>query len=75
MAELPSYDLELKAADQRRRLHGTLTELRSRVHDELDLKKRLRENLGAACAVAALVSLGLGYSVAGLFVRRQVQTS
>jgi hypothetical protein len=69
MAELPSYDLELKAADERRRLHGTLAELRSRVHDELDVKKRVREHLGAACAFAALLSLGLGYSVAGVFVR------
>jgi hypothetical protein len=69
MTELPSYDLELKAAEERRRLHGTLAELRSRVHEELDVKKRVREHLGAACGVATLISLGLGYSVAGLFVR------
>ena len=69
MAELPSYDLELKAAEERRRLHGTLAELRSRVNEELDFKKRVREHLGAACAVAAVVGLSLGYSVAGLFVR------
>jgi hypothetical protein len=70
MAELPSYDLELKAADERRRLHGTLAELRSRVHEELDVKKRVRQNLGAVCAVAALLSLGIGYSITGMFVRR-----
>jgi hypothetical protein len=69
MTELPSYDLELKAAEERRRLHGTLAELRSRVHQELDVKKRVREHLGAVCAIAGLLSLGLGYSVAGLFVR------
>ena len=69
MAELPSYDLELKAADERRRLHGTLAELRSRVHDELDIKKHAGKHLGAACALAALVGLGLGYSVTGLFAR------
>ncbi len=69
MTELPSYDLELKAAEERRRLHGTLAELRSRVHEELDINKRVREHLGTACAVAALLSLGVGYSVAGLFVR------
>ena len=68
MTELPSYDLELKAAEERRRLHGTLAELRSRVHDELDVKKRVREHLGAACAIAALLSVGIGYSVTGLFV-------
>jgi len=69
MTELPSYDLELKAAEERRRIHGTLAELRSRVHQELDVKKRVREHLGATCAVAALLSLGLGYSATGLFVR------
>ena len=68
MTELPSYDLELKAAEERRRLHGTLAELRSRVHQELDIRKRVREHLAAACGVAALLSLGLGYSVAGVFV-------
>jgi hypothetical protein len=70
MTELPSYDLELKAAEERRRLHGTLAELRSRVHEELDVKKRVREHLGPACAIAALLTLGLGYSVTGIFVRR-----
>jgi hypothetical protein len=69
MTELPSYDLELKAAEERRRIHGTLAELRSRVHDELDVKKRVREHLGAVCLIGALLSLGIGYSVAGLFVR------
>ena len=69
MSELPSYDLELKAAEERRRLHGTLAELRSRVHEELDVKKRVREHLGAACGIAALLSLGVGYSVTGFFVR------
>jgi hypothetical protein len=68
MAELPSYDLELKAADERRRLHGTLAELRSRVHEELDVNKRVRQNLGSVCAVVALLSLGIGYSITGLFV-------
>jgi hypothetical protein len=70
MTELPSYDLELKAAEERRRLHGTLAELRSRVTEELDVKKRVREHLGPACAIAALLTLGLGYSVAGIFVRQ-----
>lgn len=69
MTELPSYDLELKAAEDRRRLHGTLAELRSRVHEELDVSKRVREHLGTACGVAALLSLGIGYSIAGVFVR------
>ena len=69
MGELPSYDLELKAADQRRRLHKTVAELRSRMKEDLDVKKRVREHLGAASAVTAVCGLGLGYSLTGLFVR------
>ncbi len=69
MAELPSHDLELKAAEERRRLHRSLGELRSRMHEELDLKKHVRQHLGVASAVAVLAGLGLGYSIAGLFVR------
>ena len=69
MAELPSYDLELRAAEERRRLQFSVGELRSRVREELDAKKQIRENLGAACGVAAAVGLLLGYSVTGLFVR------
>lgn len=68
MSESHSYDLELKAAEERRRLHGTLAELRSRVHQELDVNRRVRNHLGTACAVTALISVVLGYSVAGMFV-------
>jgi hypothetical protein len=69
MGELPSYDLELKAADERKRLHRVVAELRSRVHEDLDIKKRIRQNLGAACGIVAFVGLAFGYSVTGLFVR------
>jgi len=69
MTGLPSYDLELRAAEERRRLHNAVAELRSRVRQELDAKKHIRENLGIVCGVAAAVGLALGYSVTGLFVR------
>ena len=39
MTDLPSYDLGLKAADERRRLEKTVSELRSAVRDKLDAKK------------------------------------
>lgn len=70
MGELPSYDLELRAADERKRLHDVVAEFRSRVREDLDLKKQLRERLPLACSAAAVVALGLGYSLTGLFVRR-----
>jgi len=69
LAELPSSELLLRAADERRRLHHTVAELRSRVRQELDPKKQVRDNLGIACGIAAALGLALGYSVAGLFVR------
>ena len=68
MGELPSYDLELRAADERRRLHDVVAEFRNRVHDDLDVNKRLRQRLLPACAVAAVVGLTLGYSFTGLFL-------
>ncbi len=69
MSELPSYDLQLKAAEERRRLHAAVSELRSRVHSDLDVKKQVRRHLGIVCAVASVLALGLGYSFTGIFVR------
>ena len=40
MNTLPSYTLELRAADQRRRLQSSLSELRSRLRESFDIKKR-----------------------------------
>lgn len=69
MSELPSYDLELKAAEERRMLHISMAELKSRVRENLDVKKQVRENLGLACSAAVFLGLTLGYSVSGLFIR------
>jgi hypothetical protein len=69
MGELPSYDLELKAADERRRLHEVVTEFRGSLRENLDMKKQIRQRLLATCGVAAVLGLGLGYSITGLFVR------
>ncbi len=69
MNELPSYDLELKAADERRRLHSSLAELKSHVRDTLDVNKNASEHLGLACALAIAVGLGTGYSLTGMFTR------
>ena len=69
MAELPSQDLELKAAEERRQLHFTAVELRSRLQESLDIDKRAREHLGMLTAAAALMGLAVGYSLTGIFVR------
>jgi len=69
MSDLPSYDLEAKAAEDRRRLHESVEQLRCRVRETLDVKKNARENLGLACSVSAAVGLVAGYAVTGIFAR------
>jgi hypothetical protein len=70
MTDLPSYDLELKAADERRRLHDSIEELRCQVRDKLDVSKHAREHLGLACSLAAVASMATGYAFGGMFVHR-----
>ncbi len=65
----PTYTLEVRAADQRRRLHSSVVELRSRVRERLDLKQNAREYLRPAAGVAAVLGLALGYGVTGMFTR------
>lgn len=68
MKGFPAHDLEEKAAEERRRLHSSVEDLRFHLKDSLDIKKNTREHLGLACGVAALLGLTLGYSVTGIFV-------
>jgi hypothetical protein len=67
MNGLPSRDLQEKAADDRRRLHTSVQELRSHLRDTLDLQKNTREHLGLICAGAALVAVTAGYAFTGIF--------
>ncbi len=68
MNGLPAHDLVEKAAEDRRRLHSSVEELRGHLKDTLDVKKNTREHLGLACGVAALLGVTLGYSFTGIFV-------
>jgi len=67
---LPTHDLELRAADQRRRLHASVHELKDHVRDSLDVKKQAREHVLLASGVAAGVAAAVGYGVAGMFTSR-----
>jgi hypothetical protein len=73
-SNIPAEVLEQRAAEQRRRLHNSVSELRSSVtetvKDKLDAKKYLREYTGPASATAAIVGLLMGYAFAGMFTRR-----
>lgn len=67
MSDLPSYELEEKAAEERRRLHSSVTQLRLKMRDRLDVQKNTREHLGLICGVAGLLSFVVGYSFTGIF--------
>jgi hypothetical protein len=68
--------LELQAAEQRKRLHRSVQELRGQIHDrsielreKLDVKKNAREHFWPAAGGAALFGLLFGYGVAAVFVK------
>ena len=67
--EMPPDILEMKAVEQRERLHGTISELRSNVRQKLDVKTQAREYVWPATTVAALLSLAFGYTAGSLFHR------
>lgn len=66
---LPTYDLQLRAADERRRLHGSVTELKVRVREKMDLQRNAREHVISGSAAAGFISLVFGYAIAGMFTR------
>ncbi len=73
VSNLPAEMLEQRAAEQRRRLHNSVSELRSSVteavREKLDFKRYLREYMGPAATVASILGLLIGYSMAGMFTR------
>ena len=69
MSNLPSYDLEVKAAAERQQLHSSMEELRIKLRERLDVKKNAREHIGLLCSVAVLTGLAAGYSFTGIFLR------
>lgn len=68
MNRFPAHDLEEKAAEDRRRLHTSVAELRVHLKDTLDIKRNTRKHLGLACGAAALLGVTLGYAFTGIFV-------
>jgi hypothetical protein len=71
---IPAEVLEHRAAEERRRLHNSVSELKSSVRetvrDRLDAKRYAREYIGPAAVAVAVVGLLFGYSTAGMFTRR-----
>jgi len=71
--DVPADILEKRAAEQRRRIHESVQELRSKVkstvEEKLDVQRQARKHLGPAAGAAVLVGLIFGYGVAGIFTR------
>lgn len=64
---IPVDVLEKRAADQRRQLHNSVSELRQSVRERLDVKRNVREHLWSVSGVAALLGLVAGYAITGVF--------
>lgn len=65
-SSIPVDVLEKRAADQRRQLHNSVSELRQTVREKLDVKRNVREHVWPVAGVMALIGLVLGYTVAGV---------
>ena len=70
LSRLPPETLEVRAADERRRLQTSVEELRWQVRERLDVKRIARQYVPVASAVAVLIGLGAGYGFAGIFTRK-----
>ncbi|HEY1799875.1 MAG TPA: hypothetical protein VGG46_02980 [Terriglobales bacterium] len=64
---LPSYELELRASEERKRIHLSLNELKGRLRERAAFKPVLRKFLTGIAGSAALVGLMAGYGVGGFF--------
>ncbi len=69
MSGLPLQDLQLRAVDERRRLQSSVVELRSRIRENMDVRKNLREHVWVASGIVAVFGLLSGYAITGLFTR------
>lgn len=64
---IPVEVLGQRAAEQRQQLHNTVAELRQTVHEQLDVKRNVRNHWGPVAGVLAIAGLALGYALTGIF--------
>ncbi len=71
---MPVEVLEERAEEQRRRLHNSVSELKSSVREtvreRLDIKGQMRKHFWPAAAAVSLTALIMGYGTGRLFARR-----
>lgn len=66
-SKMPPDILEVRAAEQRRRIHETVLALREQVEDKMDVRRHAAEYVWPASGVAALFGVVLGWGVAAMF--------
>ncbi len=64
---VPADMLEIRAAEQRRRIHDSVLELREHLEEKLDVRKKAAEYALPASGVAAFLGLLFGYGIASMF--------
>lgn len=67
---VPTDILEVRAAEQRKRIHESVLELRQQVSQKLDVRRKAQEYALPAAGAAALVGLIAGYAATGVFTDR-----
>ena len=73
MSSEPVENLELRAVEQRNRLHQTTSELKGKIaetREQLDPATNVRKHFAGVAAAAGALALLVGYGVAGMFTRR-----
>lgn len=71
---LPTQVLEERAADQRRRLHNTVAEMRATMHEKMNVRRNVnrysRLYFPQAAAVVGTLGLAFGWTLGGIFDRK-----
>ena len=73
MSTAPIDNLERRALEQRRDLHESAEELRTKIRivkEKLDMKNNAREHFSGAALAMIVIGLLSGYGIAGAFTRR-----
>ena len=66
-AKMPPDILEVRAAEERRRIHERVLELRAQMEEKLDVRRQAASYVWPLSAVAIVVGLVVGWGLAGMF--------
>ncbi len=73
MSTRPVETLELRALEQRKRLHQDATELKGKIaaaREKFSLVRNAREHFVGAALLVTLAGVATGFGFAGIFTRR-----